>query len=295
MSSLVNQYNNWIFDCDGVLWSGNRAIPGSLEAINELRTAGKNVVFVTNNATKTRKTYSEKFARLGLDVNEACINTAGSAAADHCTTRGFKKVFAIGHDGMFEELRMRGLEVVHEKGCEGMDDNAFESVELHQNIDAVVVGWDREFSMRKLCLSSLYLQGGAEFVVTNPDNADRMAGDRMQPGTGCSAAAIAFSAGFGPEHITVTGKPNQGFLDQLLKKYDFSYGDTIMCGDRLDTDIAFGGGKIDTLLVLSGVSVQADVDNLLIDGTGTSPNHVAADVGNAVKGNTATIKPSNHL
>ena len=65
-------------------------------------------------------------------------------------------------------------------GGDGMDDAAFESADLHPDVDAVVVGWDKDFSMRKLCLASLYLQGGAEFVVTNPDSADRMAGDRMQ-------------------------------------------------------------------------------------------------------------------
>merc|ERR1711907_422887 len=82
-SSLpVDKYTNWIFDCDGVLWSGNRPIPGSLETIEKLTAAGKNCVFVTNNATKTRTTYSEKFARLGLEgVDISRINTAGSAAA----------------------------------------------------------------------------------------------------------------------------------------------------------------------------------------------------------------------
>lgn len=190
MSSLVDRYNNWIFDCDGVLWSGNRAIPGSLDSIKKLREAGKNCIFVTNNATKTRKTYSEKFARLGLEVDESFINTAGSAAAHFCATKGMKKVFAIGHDGMMDELKLHGLEVVHEHHCEGMDDTAFESAELDPDVDAVVVGWDKDFSMRKLCLASLYLQRGAQFVVTNPDSADRMADNRMQVCTSCSDLCI---------------------------------------------------------------------------------------------------------
>merc|ERR1712166_935955 len=111
----------------------------------------------------------------------------------------------------------------------------------------------------------MYLQNGAQFVVTNPDSADRMAGDRMQP--------------------------NQGFLDQLLNKYGFDLGDTIMCGDRLDTDISFGGGKIDTLLVLSGVSLQSDVDAL----GEIQPTYVAANVDNAVKGNATDVSPSLHF
>jgi len=291
MSSLVDRYNNWIFDCDGVLWSGDRAISGSLESLKQLREAGKQVVFVTNNATKSRKTYAEKFARLGVEVEELCINTAGSAAAEHCAAKGFKKVFAIGHAGMLEELELRGLEVVCEEGSHGMDDAAFEAAHLDEDVDAVVLGWDKDFSYRKLCVASLYLQNGAHFVVTNPDSADRMAGNRMQPGTGCSAAAIAFSVGMKPDHITVCGKPNQGFLDQLLAKYGFIHTETLMCGDRLDTDIAFGGGKIDTLLVLSGVSLQSDVE-ILGD---TRPTYVAADVENAIKGNATYFSPSLHF
>jgi ribonucleotide monophosphatase NagD (HAD superfamily) len=59
--------------------------------------------------------------------------------------------------------------------------------------------------------------------------------------------------------MAVTGKPNPDLLEQLLSKYDFDPAKTIMCGDRLDTDIQFGSGKIDTLLVLSGVSTAAHV------------------------------------
>lgn len=271
-----------------MLWSGNTPIEGSLESVDKLRAAGKNVIFVTNvppfcrlhvslscahlqNATKTRKTYSEKFSRLGLEVDQHFINTAGSAAADYCATSGFKKVFAIGHEGMFEELQMRGLDVLREEGCQGMDDDAFVSAELAEGVDAVVVGWDKDFSMRKLCLASLYLQQGAEFVVTNPDSADRMAGNRMQPGTGCFQAAIAFSVGLPAEKITVCGKPNQGFLEQLLSKYNFAHPRTIMCGDRLDTDIAFGGGKIDTLLVLrSAPCMSVHCDNHVVSFDGLS-------------------------
>ena len=59
-----------------------------------------------------------------------------------------------------------------------------------------------------------------------------------------------------------TFKPNAEFLEQLLEKYDFDPSDTIMCGDRVDTDVRFGAGRIDTLLVLSGVSTEAHLEAL---------------------------------
>eukprot|EP00935_MAST-01C_sp_MAST-1C-sp1_P000276 g276.t1 len=259
---LLPRYNNWMFDCDGVLWSSGSPVAGSVEAVARLKESGKNTVFVTNNATKSRQTYVEKFHSLGFkDVSLSDINTSASAAAEHCRTMGFGKVFAIGEVGLFEELRECDVEVVYEAGAAGMNDSEFEAVALESGVDAVVVGWDSQFSYKKLCLASLYLQGGAKLVVTNPDAADRY-GDRLQPGTGCSAAAILASMDDPDFPYVVTGKPNAEFLEQLLEKYDFDPSDTIMCGDRVDTDVRFGAGRIDTLLVLSGVSTEAHLEAL---------------------------------
>ena len=61
-------------------------------------------------------------------------------------------------------------------------------------MDAVVLGWDSQFSYRKICMASMYLQNGAQFVVTNPDSADRMAGDRMQVLAHSSTAAALSTA-----------------------------------------------------------------------------------------------------
>ena len=53
-------------DCDGVLWSGNTPIPGSVEMIHKFREMGKKVIYVTNNATRSRKEYVTKMDDLGF-------------------------------------------------------------------------------------------------------------------------------------------------------------------------------------------------------------------------------------
>ena len=55
-----------LLDCDGVIWQGNQLIPGSREAIIRLKELGKRVLYVTNNASKSRMEYMEKFKKLDI-------------------------------------------------------------------------------------------------------------------------------------------------------------------------------------------------------------------------------------
>ena len=35
--TLLDKYDTWLFDCDGVLWEGTRLIPGVVEVLSYLR------------------------------------------------------------------------------------------------------------------------------------------------------------------------------------------------------------------------------------------------------------------
>ena len=39
--SLLDKYDTWMFDCDGVLWHGDRPIDGAVEVLDILRKRGK--------------------------------------------------------------------------------------------------------------------------------------------------------------------------------------------------------------------------------------------------------------
>ena len=64
--SFLSSFDTVLTDCDGVLWEGNAPIEGSPDVINLLRQAGKKVVYVTNNGTKSRKQYVKKCQDLGF-------------------------------------------------------------------------------------------------------------------------------------------------------------------------------------------------------------------------------------
>lgn len=85
-ADLLDKYDTWLFDCDGVLWSGDKTIDGAIEVLQLLRHHSaysrpapliyyvyrgieKSVLFVTNNATKSRVNYKKKFDSLGVEAH----------------------------------------------------------------------------------------------------------------------------------------------------------------------------------------------------------------------------------
>ena len=279
---LLQKYRHFLLDCDGVLWHSATAIRGAREAVARIRAAGADVVFVTNNATKTREAYLAKFEQLGFaGVAVREVNTSGSAAAEYCARAGLTKVFCIGEAGVTDECRALGLEVVADDAAgPAMDDAEFESTVLASGVKAVVVGWDRHFSYRKLALASLYLQAGAALVACNPDASDKMASGRFMPGNGCQVAAIQYSVGDAAgQRTVVAGKPNGALIQALIDKYKFDRAATLMVGDRLDTDILFAqNGGVDSLLVLSGCTSREDLALGHGNSAGAHPTYVAVDL-----------------
>ena len=71
---LIEATNTFIFDCDGVIWKGDCLIEGIEETLDMLRSMGKRLIFVTNNSTKSRKSYAKKFESLGLKVTPVCTS-----------------------------------------------------------------------------------------------------------------------------------------------------------------------------------------------------------------------------
>lgn len=65
---IMDSVDTLVADCDGVLWRGSDTIANAPEALLALRQAGKRLLFVTNNSSKSRAKYVDKFAGLGIKV-----------------------------------------------------------------------------------------------------------------------------------------------------------------------------------------------------------------------------------
>ena len=59
----------FICDMDGVIYHGNRVLPGVQEFIQWLHEEGKSYLFLTNNSGSTPRELQQKLARMGLDVS----------------------------------------------------------------------------------------------------------------------------------------------------------------------------------------------------------------------------------
>jgi phosphoglycolate phosphatase len=272
---VANDVDCIVMDCDGVLWQGDKLLPGVRESIQLLREMGKRLVFVTNNSNKSRRQYVHKFETLGITVEKEEVFSAAFAAAAYLKTQQLEgKAMVIGGQGIVDELNEMYIEVdpgvFNAVQCTEVD---WEELDIDPDCAAVIVGQDTSFTYAKLAYASLAIQRGAKFVATNPDAGDAI-GPGLMPGAGAIVAAVEKACGVAPE--IYAGKPS-AFLLELLKGNHVDMTRTLVVGDRLDTDIAFGraGGAGATVLTLTGVCGLEDVDAAMEDSEGgVIPDHI---------------------
>jgi len=52
---IWSSYDNFVFDADGVLWTGIDPVPRATELLGRLKEAGKRIFVVSNNSTKSSR------------------------------------------------------------------------------------------------------------------------------------------------------------------------------------------------------------------------------------------------
>ncbi|XP_022133024.1 phosphoglycolate phosphatase 2 [Momordica charantia] len=278
--NLFDSVEAFLFDCDGVIWKGGKLIDGVADTLEMLRSKGKKVVFVTNNSSKSRRQYAEKFHSLGITVSEDEIFSSSFAAAMFLKVNNFspeKKVYVIGEDGILEELQLAGFTGLGgpEDGKKTGDLYVHYPIDHDKSVGAVVVGVDRYINYYKLQYGTLCVREnpGCLFIATNRDAVGHFTETQESPGAGCMVAAMCGSTEKEP---ILVGKPSTFMMDFLLKKFQFGCSKMCMVGDRLDTDILFGqSAGCRTLLVLSGVTTQSILQD---PSNGIQPDYYTAKV-----------------
>lgn len=258
---LLDSVDCVLFDCDGVIWRGDQAVPGAPQVVNLLKERGKRVFFVTNNSTKTRRMYAEKLAGLGFHAaEEEVFGTAYCSAAylkTECRLEG--KVYLVGSPAMAQELEAVGIRHtgVGPDPVSGTQAD-WANVPLDPEVEAVLVGFDQHFSYMKLnrALQHLSRRQGCLFVGTNRDSRLPLEGGKAVPGTGCLLQAVETAA---QRQAQTVGKPNRFMFDCVAARFGLDRDRCLMVGDRLDTDIMLGSNcGLKTLLTLTGVSTVAE-------------------------------------
>jgi 4-nitrophenyl phosphatase len=134
----------------------------------------------------------------------------------------------------------------------------FHLVEDGSAVDYVVVGWDTDMNWETMAQAALHIRGGAKFIGTNPDRS--YPSERgLVPGAGAQLALLEAATDVKP---TIAGKPEPILYRQALARMDSDPAETLVIGDRLDTDLLGGVRQgMMTVLLLSGVHQRADLLN----------------------------------
>lgn len=230
----------FIIDMDGVLYHGNKLLPGVTDFVRWLEESGKKFLFLTNSSERTPKELHEKLKRLGINVDEEHFYTSALATATFLSNQKQSgSAYIIGEAGLIHALYSVGYTM--------------------NNIspDYVVVGDTHSYNFEMIERAVNFVIKGAKLIGTNPDVSGPVE-KGITPSTKALIAPIEIATG---KKAYFVGKPNPLMMRIALKNLGVKREEAIVIGDRMDTDVRAGlESEIDTLLVLSGITSREEVD-----------------------------------
>jgi len=280
-TKIWQSYDTFIFDADGVLWTGPKVIDGAVELIDKLLNAGKTVLILTNNSTRSCDQHLQKCVKLGFKgLTKENIVSAAFVCAHELVKLKQKAEFAatahlpvylIGSTGLQNVLKENGIDsfgVGPDLVVEYTKDRFIMDMDLSQKPFAVVCSFDSHISYPKIMRAVNYLKNPhIPFMVTNQDiTYPGPNPDIIYPDAGTMSTIISAVSGRTP---TVMGKPNRATWDYIFDRLEGRVNPktTLMIGDRCDTDIQFGNDHgLDTLMVLSGINTLEDIEKFQFEG-----------------------------
>ena len=247
----------FICDMDGVLYHGNRVLPGAVEFVQWLQREQKDYLFLTNNSGMTPRELGQKLERMGLRVPEEHFYTSALATAEFLRAQAPNcSAFVIGEAGLLNALYDAGIT---------MND---------VNPDYVVIGEGRTYSLDSLTRAVNLVLGGARLIGANSDVSGNIE-KGIAPACRALIAPVEMATG---KQAYFCGKPNPLMMRTGLRLLNCHSADAVMVGDRMDTDVIAGmESGIDTVLVLSGVSARdtpktfAYQPTMILNGVGDIP------------------------
>ena len=229
-----NEKKGFICDMDGVIYHGNKILPGVTEFIEWLQNNDKQYLFLTNNSGMTPQELHQKLKRMGLEVSEEHFYTSALATAAFIKAQTpDASAFVIGEAGLFKALYDVGISM-----------NEIDP-------DYVIVGEGRNYSLESLTKAVNLVKNGAKLIGANSDISGPIE-NGIAPACRALVAPIEMTTG---KQAYFCGKPNPLMMRTGLNILGCHSEEAVIIGDRMDTDIVAGTESgIDTVLVLSGVS-----------------------------------------
>jgi len=219
-----------LFDIDGVLYTGNTAIAGAIEAIEQIRTQGIICRFVTNTSTLSISALQAKMRNLGFNIGRDEIISAPQAAVNYLKTQDNPVCRLLLADNVKEDF------------------SAFAQSDTKANY--IVVGdigdaWN--YQMLNEVFASL--MRGAKLIAIHK-NRFWQTERGLQMDIGAFVSALEYA---GNTTAMIIGKPAADFFNIAIADMHLKASEVLMIGDDIDSDI--GGAQavdIKSVLVRTG-------------------------------------------
>lgn len=242
---------------DGVIYHGNRLLPGVKEFVEWLYKEDKKFLFLTNASGKSPKELQMKLSRMGLEVDESHFYTSALATARFVSSQQPGcTAYVIGDAGLYNALHDEGIMI------------------NDVDPDYVIIGETANYNYDAICRAMRHVNNGAKLIGTNTD----LTGPSEQgiiPACRALVAPIEMTTGKTAYYV---GKPNPLMMRTGLKMLGVHSEDAAMIGDRMDTDIIAGiESGLDPILVLTGVTTPENMvkfpyrPRLVLNGVGDIP------------------------
>lgn len=245
MTKSIAEKKLFLLDMDGTIYIDRTLFPGTLPFLRAVREKGARYLYLTNNSSKSVRSYVEKLTSIGIPATEDEFLTSTDATILFLrkTYPDLPKMYAFGTRSFREQLAEAGLHIV---------------TTPDEDVRVLVMGFDTELTFQKLEDACILLNRGVDYIATNPDIVCPT-GYGSVPDCGSISQILKNATGRMPRFI---GKPEPEMLLLAVEKAGMQPEDALMIGDRVYTDIASGvHAGIDTVLVLSGEGTVADAEN----------------------------------
>ncbi|OOG24132.1 hydrolase [Thioalkalivibrio denitrificans] len=200
-----------LLDLSGVLYVGDQALPGALDAVVRLQGSGMPVRYITNTTRSPRRAIHEKLVRMGFSIPEAEIFTAPGAVR-----------------AVLEREKLTPLLIIHP----GLEPE-FADLPAGEP-DAVVLGDAGDsFTYERLNRAFRLLMEGAPLLAMGNNRYFREA-DGLSLDIGPFLRALEYAAGM---QGTVLGKPSADFFQAAVSDMGLEPAEVLMVGDDVEADV----------------------------------------------------------
>ncbi|MEV8567259.1 HAD-IIA family hydrolase [Streptomyces sp. NPDC051322] len=207
-----------LIDIDGVLTVSWKALPGAVEALQRIRTAGPAITLLTNTTSRSRASIAHALAAEGFAVDAQDILTAPAATAAYLTEHYPGARCSLLNSGDIRD-DLSDVTLLDE-------DDTVPDV-------AIVGGAGPEFDHIALNRVFGHLQQGARLVAMHRNLYWRT--DRgLQLDTGAYLIGLERAARTEAE---ITGKPAAAFFETALARLGVRPDQALMVGDDIESDV----------------------------------------------------------